>query len=92
MIRFAKVILCVLTLSALTSGIRTHAGDPWQLRALPSSVRLDPVNNEIIEHRFKGVPASRAGKGNLLDKNWIYDGKEVSLHGARGFLSAGTDQ
>jgi hypothetical protein len=84
MIRFAKVILCVLTLSALTSGIRTHAGDPWQLRALPSSVRLDPVNNEIIEHRFKGVPASRAGKGNLLDKNWIYDGKEVSLHGARG--------
>ncbi|KAA6438401.1 DUF4091 domain-containing protein [Dyadobacter flavalbus] len=84
MIRFAKVILCFIALTALNCGNKTFGADPWRLRALPSSVRLDPVNNEIIEHRFKGVPSGQSGKNNLLDKNWIYDGNEVALHGARG--------
>ncbi len=84
MIRFTKFILCLLTLNAFSFGTKMYAADPWRLRALPSSVRLDPVTNEIIEHRFKGVPANQAGKGNLLDKNWLFDGKQVSLHGARG--------
>jgi hypothetical protein len=84
MTQFAKLILCLLALTAFDIGNKTYAADPWQLRALPSSVRLDPVSNEIIEHRFKGVATNHAGKGDLLDKNWIYDGKQVSLHGARG--------
>ncbi|TLU92136.1 glycoside hydrolase domain-containing protein [Dyadobacter sediminis] len=84
MIRFAKLILCLIVLTALNCGNKTYGADPWRLRALPSSVRLDPVSNEIIEHRFKGVPAGQSGINNLLDKNWIYDGNAVALHGARG--------
>ncbi|MCE6988088.1 glycoside hydrolase domain-containing protein [Dyadobacter sp. CY323] len=84
MIRFANVILLYLIFSACNGGTKKTSSDPWLLRALPSSVRLDPVSNEIIEHRFKGVQANAASKGNLLEKNWIFDGKEVSLHGARG--------
>jgi hypothetical protein len=84
MVRFAKVLFCFLALTSFSIGNKIYGANSWQLRALPSSVRLDPVTNEIIEHRFKGVPANQAGKGNLLAKNWIYDGKQVSLHGARG--------
>ncbi|SKB70626.1 glycoside hydrolase domain-containing protein [Dyadobacter psychrophilus] len=84
MIKFVKFILCLIAFAAFNFGNKTYGADPWRLRALPSSVRLDPVSNEIIEHRFKGVPASQAEKGNLLDKNWIFDGKQVALHGARG--------
>src|SRR4051812_24488636 len=84
MMRFAKFILCLIALTALNSGNKTYGDDTWRLRALPSSVRLDPVTNQIIEHRFKGVASNQEGKPSLLDKNWIYDGKQVSLHGARG--------
>jgi hypothetical protein len=82
--RFAKLILLFFVLAAVGSGTRSYGADSWRLRVLPSSVRLDPVTNEIIEHRFRGISSDRAGKADLLDKNWIYDGKEVSLHGARG--------
>jgi len=84
MARFAKIILCFIALAAFGSWNNTYADDMWRLRALPSSVRLDPVTNEIIEHRFKGVLSNQIGKENLLDKNWIFDGKKVSIHGARG--------
>jgi hypothetical protein len=82
--RFAKLILLFFVLAAVGSGTRSYGADSWRLRVLPSSVRLDPFTNEIIEHRFRGISSDRAGKADLLDKNWIYDGKEVSLHGARG--------
>lgn len=78
--KFTKLLVCLLAFTAWNKP--SHAADPWRLRALPASVRLDPVTNEIIEHRFKGVPTKQTG--NLLDKNWIYDGQQVSLHGARG--------
>jgi hypothetical protein len=84
MVRFANAIFLCIILAACNGGNKTPGGDSWLLQALPSSVRLDPVTNEIIEHRFKGVPSDITQKVNLLDKNWIYDGKEVSLHGARG--------
>lgn len=82
MIKFTKLLLCLLAFTAWNS--TTYAAGPWRLRALPSSVRLDPVTNTIIEHRFKGVPSNQNAKDNLLDKNWIYNGKQVALHGARG--------
>lgn len=49
---------------------------------VPSSIRIDPVTNEIIENRFV------VNKGNfpadLVKKNWIFDGSKVSLKAARG--------
>ena len=56
----------------------------WEISVLPSSVRLDPVTNEIIDHRFDAVTQENTGKSNLLEKNWIYDGEQVTLHAARG--------
>jgi len=56
----------------------------WEISVLPSSVRLDPVTNEIIDHRSDAVPHEITGGENLLNKNWIYDGEQVTLHAARG--------
>jgi hypothetical protein len=59
----------------------TYSG--WDLSILPSSVRLDPVTNTIIEQRFVLLKNNHS-KNNLLKKNWIYDGSRVSLRAARG--------
>ena len=56
----------------------------WVLSALPPSVRLDPVSNTIIEHRFSAVESYKAPDNNLLEKNWIYDGEKIELYAARG--------
>ena len=49
---------------------------------IPSSIRIDPVTNEIIENRF--VVNKGGYPSDLLKKNWIYNGSKVSLKAARG--------
>ncbi len=56
----------------------------WDISAIPASVRLDPVSNEVIDTKFDAVPQENAYSNNILEQNWIYDGKKVSLHAARG--------
>ncbi len=56
----------------------------WKISVLPSSVRIDPATNEIIDQKFDAVIQEYAGGQNLLEKNWIYDGERVTLYGARG--------
>jgi len=53
----------------------------WSIGAIPTSVRIDPTTNKIIEDRFY---IKRAGAQSLLKKNWIYDGTTVKLFGAKG--------
>ena len=56
--------------------------DSWSIGALPVSVRLDPSSGKILEDRpdlYRMAPL-----GNLLEKNWIYDGSSVQLTAARG--------
>ena len=53
----------------------------WSIGAIPSSVRIDPTSNKIIEDRFY---IKRSGAQSLLKKNWIYDGNRVKLFGAKG--------
>ena len=60
------------------------ANPEWDISILPSSIRLDPSNNEIIEHRFDAVDSYNPKQGNLLKENWIFDGEKVNLYGARG--------
>src|SRR4029078_5533365 len=54
----------------------------WEISVIPSSVRLDPVTNEIIENRF--IMNKNNAPGDILKQNWIYDGRRVSLKAARG--------
>ncbi|MGC1240267.1 MAG: glycoside hydrolase domain-containing protein [Chryseosolibacter sp.] len=84
MFKFSKIIIFFIFLAACGKPGAENKGERWKLSILPSSVRLDPVSNEIIEDRFKGVEGSKSREGSLLDKNWIYDGDSVFLHGARG--------
>ena len=83
MVKFLFVIsLGLLTGIASLSQIKNNHG--WTISVLPSSVRLDPVTNTIIEERFSAVNTGLEEKGNLLEKNWIYDGNKVALKSARG--------
>lgn len=76
MITYFRIFLTcvVMTWSALASA------QPWKISVLPSSVRLNPQTNEIIDI-YDNCGSCKRG---LLENNWIYDGKNVSLHGARG--------
>ncbi len=81
-------ILKIISLSLILQSCSLINTDPvkvgWTLSVLPSSIRLDPVTNEIIDDRFDAVKQPQSFEKNLLLKNWIYDGKKVSLHAARG--------
>jgi len=78
------IILFSLVMSGCNKSVNESIGSNWEITVLPSSVRLDPVTNEIIESRFHGVEQKEVSKWNFLKENWIYDGEKVNLHGARG--------
>src|SRR6267378_3525973 len=84
-------ILSVLLLSAGPTPFESIAsadsipGPSWTISVLPSSVRLDPTTtNVIIDDKREAYPVREASNRPLLDSNWVYDGKKVSLYGARG--------
>ncbi len=52
----------------------------WKISILPSSVRLDPSTNSIIDPLNSDLSEGK----DVLTKNWIYDGKKVTLNAARG--------
>jgi hypothetical protein len=72
---FVIINFCLLVLSE-----GTVLGQDWKVSVLPSSVRLNPQTNEIIDI-YDNCESCRK---NLLEKNWVYDGNKVSLRGARG--------
>ncbi|MEA2063269.1 MAG: hypothetical protein U9P14_06205, partial [Gemmatimonadota bacterium] len=81
---FLLVTLC-LVLQFIYSpayGAQNPGENGWTVSALPASVRLDPSSGKIIEDRPDLY--SMQPLGNLLEKNWVYDGNTVSLHAARG--------
>lgn len=80
-----KTLLIILSICILTGSCGVSDTVPgWKISVLPSSLRLDPVTNEIIDHKFDAVNQENFEKKDLLKKNWIYDGKQVTLHAARG--------
>jgi len=56
----------------------------WTISVLPSSVRLDPTTNEIIDQRFILLKDDVKQQDDMLKKNLIYDNNRVSLSAARG--------
>ena len=74
-------MLCLVTaVFAQTAFAQGAAG--FSISALPASLRLDPSDGRVIDdaHRAYAMPPL----GEVLKKNWIYDGREVRLHAARG--------
>jgi hypothetical protein len=79
--KLSSVLLAALLVTTAVYAQRQKKSD-WEISVIPSSVRLDPVTNEIIENRF--VLNKNNASGDILKQNWIYDGKRVSLKAARG--------
>lgn len=63
-----------------------HISGPrnWYLSVLPSSIRLDPSTNEIIDGRFVGTGTKQVREQDLLKQNWIYQDGGVKLYAAKG--------
>jgi hypothetical protein len=80
-----KTLSFIMSIGLAMAGCTLSDNQPdWEISVLPPSVRMDPVTNGIIDQRFNAVVQSNTWTGNLLEKNWIYDGDRVTLHGARG--------
>ena len=75
-------------LLVLTAGCHHHSdektGLAWEISVLPSSLRLDPTTNIIIEQRFNAPGTRHTSLDDLLKNNWVYDGSKVTLSAARG--------
>jgi hypothetical protein len=84
MIKFLAITVIGLLAGNAVLSQNDNTIGKWRLFVLPSSLRLDPVTNKIIEERFSAVNTGLQQKGNLLEKNWVYDGNKVSLKSARG--------
>ncbi|HXL57413.1 MAG TPA: hypothetical protein VN958_14215, partial [Chitinophagaceae bacterium] len=82
--KFLLIILLGLLNGKAALSQKENIVQGWSISVLPSSVRLDPITNKIIEERSSAVKTGVQGKENLLEKNWIYDGKRTSLESARG--------
>ena len=56
----------------------------WDISILPSSVRLDPTTNKIIDSRFILNRETGLAREEMLTSNQIFDGSKVTLNAARG--------
>lgn len=82
--RILKILIIGFIFQSCSSPETDHASAGWSLSVLPSSIRLDPSDNTIIDHRFDSEHHPLAFDNDPLKENWIYDGTKVSLHAARG--------
>jgi hypothetical protein len=81
---FLKFVLISILLSGCYSSTTQDPEQGWDISVIPSSVRLDPSTNKVLDFKFNTPNQRNAFSGDILDKNWIYDGEKVSLHSARG--------
>ncbi|MFI0429358.1 hypothetical protein [Mariniflexile sp. HMF6888] len=84
MYRILKIVALLALVIACRKPIIEGEQTPWQISALPNSVRLNPVTNEIIEYQYQADKSNQEPRKNLLERNWIFDGDTVRLKGARG--------
>ena len=83
-----KNLSLILLISVIVCGCNSGGGEKittgWSISVLPSSIRLDPTSNAIIDNRFVILKDYPKQQEDMLKKNLIFDGKKVSLHSARG--------
>jgi hypothetical protein len=77
---FLRLILLALIVGSCGTPAQKINNPAWKISVLPSSIRLDPTANTIID----AVKTDQSRGKNLLDKNWIYNGNEITLYAARG--------
>jgi len=80
------MIKCVSILLFLVSvAVSATANDTtkWSISVIPSSVRIDPSTNRVIDRPYAADTTKNTGAA-LLQSNWVYDGKAALLQGARG--------
>jgi hypothetical protein len=77
-------LLLAISFYSCNSGKTSAVKTDWSVSVLPTSVRLDPVTNQIIDNQFILSDKNDAKQEDLLKKNLIYDGTQVSLFAARG--------
>jgi Glycoside hydrolase 123, catalytic domain len=82
--KFHLFLVFAITAFGCSSLHRETGSGGWELSVLPSSVRLDPVKNEIIDNRFSLAAVNNEQGQEMLKKNIIYDGARVRLFAARG--------
>jgi hypothetical protein len=78
------VLLIIITAFACKSADTNKLPSDWSISVLPSSVRLDPITNQIIDQRFGIKEENNPEQEDMLKKNLIFDGEHVSLFAARG--------
>lgn len=77
---FFKLVLIASLIGGCSTSSQKMNKPEWKISVLPPSIRLDPTTNAI-----KDLQGNDQLKGkNLLEKNWIYNGNEVTLYSARG--------
>jgi hypothetical protein len=84
MIKCYLLLILVVILYRCNSVNTTRVQPDWSISVLPSSVRLDPVTNKIIDKRFILERNDPSQANDMLIRNNIFDGKKVSLFSARG--------
>jgi len=82
--KLLPILLLIISLSGCNTGKPEIKEGGWSIAVLPSSVRLDPVTNRIIDNRFVLNESNNSVKTDMLSNNLVYNGKEVTLYGARG--------
>jgi len=77
-----------LSISLLLIGCNTMTTDPvdkgWEINVIPSTIRLDPSSNEILDFKFDAVKQEKPLNRDVLVRNWIYDGSKATLYAGRG--------
>ena len=81
-LRFLILVICWST-ACNSNQVRIDKKE-WTVSILPSSVRLDPSSNQIIDNRFNTGGEETIKESDLLKENWIYNGREAQLFAARG--------
>jgi len=77
------LVLCILSFGCSSVNTSTLNSE-WNISVLPSSVRLDPTTNKIIDQRFILLRDDHTQHEDLLKKNLIYNNNRISLYSARG--------
>jgi len=77
-------LLLIIVLSNCNSGNKIKTNSGWSISVLPSSVRLDPTSNTIIDNRFAVLKNAPGKQEDMLKENIVYNGEKVALHSARG--------
>jgi hypothetical protein len=77
-------IMLTVFLYSCKSANNINLQSGWTISVLPSSVRIDPKTNQIIDKRFCLSESKKELPGDLLKNNRVFDGATASVFAARG--------